>query len=222
MDGLSNTEPDALQVNIDIPDTVCRADTIPVQIRIAGKSAPYTLSFSTGQVIDSIYYPPTFVPQEIGLGLVEMESSGSVYHSEDITEATISNHAWGECIVKEVDFHSPASIGAHEVSITLTDAYGETTTITRHITTKSCGNDISQETNQANCRLFPNPATNKLHLKLPNQTQTQQAKIYDASGKLVFTQSISTKTTTLDISNLKPGNYILKIDGISKGFTVVR
>src|SRR6056297_419157 len=130
MDGLCNTEPDALQVNIDIPDTVCRADTIPVLIHIAGKSAPYTLSFSTGQVIDSIYYPPTFVPQEIGLDTIELEWGGSVYLNDTIREATITNHEWGHCIVKPIDFYTPSESGHYNVDITLTDAYGESVTIT--------------------------------------------------------------------------------------------
>ncbi|MFO7936177.1 MAG: T9SS type A sorting domain-containing protein, partial [Kiritimatiellia bacterium] len=69
---------------------------------------------------------------------------------------------------------------------------------------------------------YPNPATNKLHLEIPNLTHPQHAEIYDASGKLVFTQSIRTKTASFDISNLKSGNYVLKVNGISKGFTVVR
>ncbi|MGC9331784.1 MAG: T9SS type A sorting domain-containing protein [Bacteroidales bacterium] len=46
--------------------------------------------------------------------------------------------------------------------------------------------------------------------------------MYDASGKLILTKPIRTKTTTLNIRNVKPGNYILKINGISNGFTVVR
>jgi hypothetical protein len=225
MDGLSNTEPDALQVAIDIPDTVCYEDTIPVQIQIAGKSAPYTLSFSTGQVIDSIYYPPTFVPQEIGLGIVSLWT-GAVpdynYHNDTITEATITNHTWGHCIVRDVDFYTPAGIGAYDISITLTDAYGESTSITKHIITKSCGNAIAEENSEAYCRLFPNPASDKLQLEIPNLTQAQEATIYDAQGKLVFSQSINTQATTLDISNLTPGNYTLKINGISKSFTVVR
>ncbi len=222
MDGLSNTEPDALQVNIDIPDTVCRADTIPVQIHIAGKSAPYTLSFSTGQVIDSIYYPPTFVPQEVGLGLLELEWGGSIYHTDTIQEATITNHEWGHCIVKDVDFHTPAATGNHNIQITLTDACGENTTITKSMQIEYCPDNLVQENENPALRIFPNPATNKLHLQLPNLTQTQQAKIYDAGGKLVSTHPIHTKTTTLDISHLKPGNYILKINGISRSFTVVR
>ncbi|MGC9330900.1 MAG: T9SS type A sorting domain-containing protein, partial [Bacteroidales bacterium] len=223
MDGLSNTEPDALQLDVEIPDTACHNDTIPVQVHIAGKSAPYTLSFSTGQVIDSIYYPPTFVPQEIGLGVLEIIWDGSpVILTDTINAATITNHEWGHCIVKDVDFHTPAATGDHNIQITLTDAYGETTTITRSLHVEYCPDNVVQENENPALRLYPNPATNKLHLQIPNLTQPQHAEIYDASGKLVFTKSISTKTTTLDISNLKPGNYILKINGISKGFTVVR
>jgi hypothetical protein len=222
MDGLSNTEPDVLQLEMDLPDTACQYDTIPVQIHIAGKSAPYTLSFSTGQVIDSIYYPPTFVPQEVGLGLLELEWGGSIYHTDTIQEATITNHEWGHCIVKDVDFHTPAATGAHELSITLTDVCGETTTINKSMQIEYCPDNLVQENENPALRLFPNPATNKLHLELHTLSQTQQAKIYDAGGKLVSTHPIHTKTTTLDISHLQPGTYILKINGISRSFTVVR
>ncbi|MFO7791277.1 MAG: T9SS type A sorting domain-containing protein, partial [Bacteroidales bacterium] len=181
--------------------------------------------FSTGQIIDSIYYPPTFVPQEIGLGIVSLWT-GSVpdynYHNDTITEATITNHAWGHCIVKDVDFHTPAATGDHNIQITITDAYGETTTITRSLHVEYCPDNVVQENENPALRLYPNPATDKLHLEIPTLTQTQHAEIYDASGKLVFTQSIRTKTTTLNIRNLKSGNYVLKVNGISKGFTVVR
>jgi hypothetical protein len=222
MDGLSNVEPDALQLEVDLPSPACNNDTLQIYVNIAGKSAPYTLEFSTGQVIDSIYYPPTFVPQEIGLDTIELEWDGSVYLNDKIREATITNHEWGHCIVKPIEFYTPSESGHYNVEITLTDAYGESITITRGINIDDCPNTIAETETTSACSIYPNPATDKLHLQLPNLTQTQQAKIYDAGGKLVFTQSISTKTTTLDISNLKPGNYILKIDGISKGFTVVK
>ncbi|MEA3448851.1 MAG: T9SS type A sorting domain-containing protein [Bacteroidota bacterium] len=144
------------------------------------------------------------------------------YLNDTITEATITNHEWGHCIVKDVDFHTPAATGDHNIQITLTDAYGETTTITRSIHVEYCPDNVVQENKNPAWRLYPNPANNKLHLQIPTLHQTQQAEIYDAQGKLVLTQSISTKTASFDISNVKPGNYILKIDGVSKGFTVVR
>ncbi|PLX09909.1 MAG: hypothetical protein C0596_00005, partial [Marinilabiliales bacterium] len=58
MDGLCNIEHDELNIDIEIPeipDGICMNDTLDVYIYISGKSAPYTIEFSTGQIIDSIY-----------------------------------------------------------------------------------------------------------------------------------------------------------------------
>jgi len=162
MDGLSNTEPDALQLEVDLPSPACNNDTLQIYVNIAGKSAPYTLSFSTGQVIDSIYYPPTFVPQEIGLDTIELEWGGSVYLNDTIREATITNHEWGHCIVKPIEFYTPSESGHYNVDITLTDAYGESVTITDGINIDDCPNTIAETENSSPCSIYPNPATNKL------------------------------------------------------------
>lgn len=222
MDGLSNTEPDALQLEVDFPLTACNNDTIQISVKIAGKSAPYTLEFSTGQVTDSIYYPACFVPQEIGLDTLELEYLGTPYLIDTIREATITNHEWGHCIAKPVDFYTPADAGYLNLYVTLTDAYGESITLADGLMITDCPTTLTENESASQFSFFPNPATNKLHLEIPNLTHPQQAEIYDASGKLVFTQTINAKTTTLDISHLQSGSYILKIDGISQSFTVVR
>ncbi len=222
MDGLSNTEPDALQLEVDFPLTACNNDTIQIFVKIAGKSAPYTLEFSTGQVTDSIYYPACFVPQEIGLDTLELEYLGTPYLIDTIREATITNHEWGHCIAKPVDFYTPADAGYLNLYVTLTDAYGESITLADGLMITDCPTTLTENESASHFSFYPNPATNKLHLEIPNLTHPQQAEIYDAQGKLVFTQTINAKTTTLDISHLQPGSYILKIDGISQSFTVVR
>lgn len=222
MDGLSNTEPDALQLEVDFPLTACNNDTIQISVKIAGKSAPYTLEFSTGQVTDSIYYPPCFVPQEIGLDTLELEYLGSPYLIDTIREATITNHEWGYCIAKPVDFYTPADAGYLNLYVTLTDAYGESITLADGLMITDCPTTLTENESASQFSFYPNPATNKLHLEIPGITQPQQAEIYDVRGKLVFLQTINAKTTTLDISHLQSGSYILKIDGISQSFTVVR
>jgi hypothetical protein len=222
MDGLSNTEPDALQLEVDFPLTACNNDTIQISVEIAGKSAPYTLEFSTGQVTDSIYYPACFVPQEIGLDTLELEYLGSPYLIDTIREATITNHEWGYCIAKPVDFYTPADAGYLNLYVTLTDAYGESITLADGLMITDCPTTLTEIESASHFSFYPNPATNKLHLEIPNLTHPQQAEIYDASGKLVLSQEISSKITRIDIRMLSPGNYILKINGKSESFTVVK
>ncbi|NCC55822.1 MAG: hypothetical protein EOM11_10160, partial [Erysipelotrichia bacterium] len=55
LDGLCNTEIPELNIDIELPETVNCSDTITVYAYIAGKSAPYTIETSVGQIIDSIY-----------------------------------------------------------------------------------------------------------------------------------------------------------------------
>jgi hypothetical protein len=222
MDGLSNTEPDALQLEVDFPLTACNNDTIQISVKIAGKSAPYTLEFSTGQVTDSIYYPACFVPQEIGLDTLELEYLGTPYLIDTIREATITNHEWGHCIAKPVDFYTPADAGYLNLYVTLTDAYGESITLADGLMITDCPTTLTEIESASQFSFYPNPATNKLHLEIPNLTHPQQAEIYDASGKLVLSQEISSKITRIDIRMLSPGNYILKINGKSESFTVVK
>jgi hypothetical protein len=222
MDGLSNTEPDALQLEVDFPLIACNNDTIQISVKIAGKSAPYTLEFSTGQVTDSIYYPACFVPQEIGLDTLELEYLGTPYLIDTIREATITNHAWGHCIAKPVDFYTPSDAGYLNLYVTLTDAYGESITLADGLMITDCPTTLTENESASHFSFYPNPATNKLHLEIPNLTHSQQAEIYDAQGKLVFTQSIRTEITTLDIRYLMQGNYILKINNERMSFTVVK
>ena len=60
-------------------------------------------------------------------------------------------------------------------------------------------------------KVFPNPATDKLSITLNNHMQIKQVLIYNNNGKLVFDQSNS--LNNINISNLSPGLYIVKIIG---------
>ena len=52
IDGLCYTAPPELNIDLVLPETVNCNDTITVYAYIAGKSAPYTIETSVGQVID--------------------------------------------------------------------------------------------------------------------------------------------------------------------------
>ena len=207
---MCNTEIPELNIDIDIPETVCKKDTIEVYVHIAGKSAPYTVEFSTGQVIDSIFYPPLFVPVEIGLSETSIEVGGIEYFSEVITEATLSNHEWGQCIAKPIEFYTPYNHGSYPIDITVTDAYGESKTITKIVNVNNCGDLVEQE-NICPVKLYPNPAKDKVYFEIPNELNADQADIYNSAGQLVKISSVHKGLNVVDVSDLASGNYIIKI-----------
>ncbi len=235
IDGLCYTAPPELNIDIVLPETVNCSDTITVYTYIAGKSAPYTIETSIGQAMDSIYYPPLFVPVEIGLSLAEIDYGGNIIYTQQITEATLSNHEWGQCIAKPVEFYTPHTSGSQQISITVTDAYGESKTITKEVFVNDCGSGIAdQEVNFVN--LYPNPARDNLYLDLagmvistyfdsaqhrPLNHLSVNCEIFNSVGQLVKTLQLSNDLTVINIKDFASGVYQIKIiDG--DGNVIVR
>jgi hypothetical protein len=210
IDGLCYNEPPELNIDVVLPATVNCSDTITVYAYIAGKSAPYTVETSIGQVIDSIYYPPLFVPVEIGLSLAEIDYGGNIIYSQQITEATLSNHEWGQCIAKPIEFYTPHTSGSQEITITVTDAYGESKTITKEVFVNECGSGISSEAvNSIN--VYPNPAVDNLHLDLDDTVFPVNCEIYNSLGQLVKTMQLSNDLTVINVKDFASGVYQIKI-----------
>ena len=61
--------------------------------------------------------------------------------------------------------------------------------------------------------LKPNPAVNSVQISLPEGKSDGMARIFDASGREVLSAAISGLNSTLDISNLPTGTYLVKVDG---------
>jgi hypothetical protein len=63
--------------------------------------------------------------------------------------------------------------------------------------------------------LFPNPATDLVTLQLNNDIHSGQVKIeiFENTGRLLFetAQTVSDDETTLSVSELKAGYYLVKI-----------
>jgi hypothetical protein len=63
----------------------------------------------------------------------------------------------------------------------------------------------------ASLQLYPNPAVHQLVIQLPGDVPlNQSARIFDLNGRAIFEIQLVERTTKVDISNLKPGNYLLK------------
>lgn len=69
-------------------------------------------------------------------------------------------------------------------------------------------------------KVYPNPVTNVLHVKIPDvgETGTVDLTLYDLTGKSVHTsrlQAVSNQTDyTLDCSSLPEGTYFLRLNGV--------
>ena len=220
IDGLCYTEYPELNIDIVLPTTLNCSDTITVYAYIAGKSAPYTIETSIGQNIDSVYYPPIFVPVEIGLTHVNLEWDNTTYFEQTITEATLSNHEWGQCIAKPIEFYTPNNAGWQQIQITVTDAYGETKTITKEVfVNDNCSNNITEE-NINGIYLYPNPIKDKLFIDIPQNINPIYAEIYNSLGQLIKSNNVHTGLNVINVSELTSGIYIIKITTNTEKFSL--
>jgi hypothetical protein len=61
-------------------------------------------------------------------------------------------------------------------------------------------------------RLYPNPATDKVYVSLPEAVTNANVAIVDISGKKVLSKTISGSTIEIDVHTLAKGTYILRMN----------
>ncbi len=81
--------------------------------------------------------------------------------------------------------------------------------------TNAEGGPLPKDTGKLKIILYPNPFTSVINIASNKDTEVvgHILKLYDVSGKLYLTKIIQSQTTTLNVSNLAPGIYIVKIEG---------
>jgi hypothetical protein len=68
--------------------------------------------------------------------------------------------------------------------------------------------------------LFPNPATTSINLQVNSELVGKDFIIYDAVGKVILKDKITSTLHTINITELASGSYILRIDSMNKLFNV--
>jgi hypothetical protein len=68
--------------------------------------------------------------------------------------------------------------------------------------------------------LFPNPATTELNLQTTAELIGSDLFIFDALGKQIHKQQILSTNTIINTSSFAVGNYVVKVGGVVKKFTV--
>ncbi len=104
--------------------------------------------------------------------------------------------------------HTYAASGNYNVCVTVTDACGSNTQC-KGITVTAPNTSIASTPGFENVTVFPNPAQSQLHIN--HAEHGTIIKLYDAVGKLVLTEPITKVATTIDLSALAPGIYVLHL-----------
>ena len=64
--------------------------------------------------------------------------------------------------------------------------------------------------------MYPNPASDVLTVQLPTGTEKAEVSVFDYTGRLVSSKTISSNDSTLDIQNISKGIYIIRVATNSK------
>ena len=78
--------------------------------------------------------------------------------------------------------------------------------------------DIHQKIKQIDMSIYPNPAQNELKIGLPNNEKLSSVSVYDSTGSLILKNTTTISNNTLNISLLKSGIYILKVQGLRTSY----
>ena len=208
MDGVCNIEPPALNIDIDFPDTLYCGDTLSCMMRLSGKSAPYQVSFSTGQTIDSIYYPEAWMPLEMDTGYVSIINPQYTYATFHETEATIVGLNLEQCIHKPIQVVVPNRIGVQQITIEVRDFYGESKTITKEINVVGdCVSGIENIAEQS-VSVYPNPASESITIAGENIVEIE---ICNLLGEVVYEMQQCNGNNVISTDGMGAGSYFVRV-----------
>ncbi len=199
---------------LNLPDSLYCSQSYNTKLQIQGKAAPYTVEFSTGETIENLYYPPVFIPKSQGTGSFTVHVGVDTYnHTYDT--ATLYNPIPDEDMQADIiELPFTISIPEHyfgpDLTATITNGFGESYNITLPVYVDcNVGTEIKSE--EPDIKLYPNPASNNLYVRLPEFSDLAFIKIINATGQAVLVQQLHTKETKLNISQLPKGNYIARL-----------
>ena len=80
----------------------------------------------------------------------------------------------------------------------------------RSATTLSVSLGIS-ENNLLNFEMYPNPVSDLLNIQLPTGTEKAEVGVFDYTGRLVSSKTISSNDTAIDVQKISKGIYMIRV-----------
>jgi hypothetical protein len=64
--------------------------------------------------------------------------------------------------------------------------------------------------------MYPNPVSDKLNIQLPSGSEKAEVSIFDYTGRLVSSKTISSNDTSIDVQSISNGIYIIRVASNTK------
>ena len=108
---------------------------------------------------------------------------------------------------------TPLPDGVHTITLTATDAYGNSSTCTFELTVESVLGTGDNTQELGTISLYPIPAKNVLNISNPKSMELERLEIYDLRGRLVQYEDLRSMGSlrTIDIHQLAAATYYVKI-----------
>lgn len=145
---------------------------------------------------------------------ITIEADGMVYwiYGTDKTSSAASSTRSSVVAIGKT-FNYTGFQGSY-VRAFITNAYGETCTQPFGFT-DSTMTDVDNVASNTELKVFvfPNPATDELRVMMNQANTAELISVYDITGKEVMRQPVEGAMTTLPVSQLHTGIYLLTVDG---------
>ena len=64
--------------------------------------------------------------------------------------------------------------------------------------------------------MFPNPASDLVNIQLPSGSDKAEVSIFDYTGRLMKSKTITSNDSKLDVNNLSNGMYLIRVTSNNK------
>jgi len=113
------------------------------------------------------------------------------------------------------DYTFSASAG----SLTVIWAVGSSTTYAYHSIRGATALSVSlgiSENNLLSFEMYPNPVSDLLNIQLPTSTEKAEVSVFDYTGRLVSSKTISSNDTAIDVQKISKGIYMIRVAANNK------
>ena len=74
------------------------------------------------------------------------------------------------------------------------------------------------ENNLLSFEMYPNPVSDLLNIQLPTGTDKAEVAVFDYTGRLVSSKTISSNDTAIDVQQISKGIYMIRMLPIKLGY----